>query len=198
LISALAVLLVLCSFSSYKRVAQKKQQEIVVYAVPKQKALAFIADKTLYYDFDSTLLSDQNNMQLHVLHHWWESGVAKQIPIKDGAETTAPGMYSKRIAAGTIVLFEGKKILVVDSLSMADYSGTQFKLKPDLVILSGPLKVSLPVLKKSIDFDEVVFDAKCKPASRKRWKKECSDLNVNYWDVNAQGAYVWNLKQAQP
>ena len=198
MISALAVLLVLCSFSSYKNAAHRGQKEIVVYEVSKQKAIAFISDKTLYYDFDSTLINDPNNMQLHILHHWWESGVAKQNPINDNTETSAPCIYSKRIAAGQIVLFEGKKILIIDSLSVADYSGTRQKLKPDLVIISGTLKVSIPTLKKSIDFNDVVFDSRCQPPSRKRWKKDCSDLSINYWDVNAQGAFVWNLKDVAP
>ena len=197
-ISALVVLLALCSFRSYKSIERSGQKEIVVYAVSKQKAIAFISDKSLYYDFDSALISDRNNMQLHILHHWWEIGVSKQTAINDSSETTAPGIYSKRISAGQIVLFEGKKVLIVDSLSVADYSGTKQKLKPDLVILSGTLKVSLPILKKSVDFNDVVFDSRCRPASRKRWKKDCAELNINYWDVNAQGAYIWNLKEAQP
>ena len=198
LISALVVLLVLCSFRSYKTIEQRGQKQIVVYDVSKQKAIAFISDKALYYDFDSTLIHDPNSMRLHILHHWWESGISKQTPLNDSAATITPGIYSKRIAVGQIVLFEGKKVLIVDSLSVADYAGTKQKLKPDLVILSGTLKVSIPVLKKSVDFEEVVFDSRCRPASRKRWKKDCADLNINYWDVNAQGAYVWNLREGQP
>jgi hypothetical protein len=57
--------------------------------------------------------------------------------------------------------------------------------------------VSIPTLKKSVDFDEVVFDSRCRPASRKRWKIDCAKLNIDYWDVNAQGAYVWDLNDDQ-
>jgi len=198
LISTLAVVLLLCSFSSYKKIERLGQRQIVVYAVSKQKAIAFLANQTLYYEFDSTLISDQNKMQFNIYHHWWESGVKNEIPISDKSVTSAPGIYSGRIAQGRIVLFEDKKILIVDSLSISEYSGTKLKLKPDLVVLSGTLKVSLPVLKKSVDFDEVVFDSRCRPASRKRWKKDCAELNITCWDVNTQGAYVWDLHKEAP
>ena len=169
-----------------------------MYSVWKQKAIAFISGKTLYYDFDSTLLNSTNNMFYHINHHWWESGISNELPIKDAGTTELPGLYSSRIAQGTIVLFEGKKILIVDSASTSDYTGAKLKLKPDLVIISGMSKVSIPTLKKSVDFDEVVFDSKCKPASRKRWAIESAKLNIDYWDVNTQGAYVWNLRTDAP
>ena len=133
-------------------------------------------------------------MFYHINHHWWECGIKDELPIKDAGTSDLPGIYSNRVAQGTIVLFEGKKILTVDSLSTSDYTGTKIKLKTDLVILSGALKVSIATLKKSVDFDEVVFDSKCKPSNRKRWAIECAKLNIDYWDVNTQGAYVWNLR----
>jgi len=198
LISAFAVLLLFSSFTSYKKIARSGQKQMVVYAVPKQKAIAFISDNTVFYDFDSTLLCDRRAMQLNISPHWYNSGIGSETPIYDKAITALPGLYSSRIAQGRVVLFEGKKILVADSLSTADYNGTRLKLKVDLVILSGTLKITLPVLKKSVDFDEVVFDSRCRPASRKRWKKDCAELNLTCWDVNSQGAYVWNLGHSSP
>ena len=196
-ISALVVFLLLCSFRSFKKMEQAGLKEMVVYSTPKQRAIAFITDKTLYYDIDTALYNNQNNMLFHLYHHWWESGVAQRTSLQ-GSGISKPGIYSSRIAQGRIVLFEGKKILIVDSLSAFDLQGGGIKLNPDLVILSGTLKVSIPILKKTVDFDEVVFDSSCKPASRKRWKKDCSELNISYWDVSTEGAYVWNMSNDQP
>ena len=138
-------------------------------------------------------------MLFHIYHHWWQSQTTSQLPLTDSfVSTTKQEIYSRRIAQGKIILFEGKKILIVDSLSTANPYGTKPKLKTDLVIISGNTKVSIPVLKKSIDFDEVVFDSSCKPANRKRWKKDCSNLNINYYDVNTEGAYVWDFNKEQP
>ncbi len=197
-IVVIAVLLTLCSFSAFKNIMQHRQQQIAVYAVPGEKAIAFIADRKVYYDFDSALYNNPGSMSFHIFHHWWQSGVNEELPLKDTAETNAPGIYSTRIQQGLIVLFEGREILIVDSQSTSGYLGTKTKLKPDLVIFSGTLKVSIPVLKKSVDFDEVVFDSRCRPASRKRWKKDCADLDIVFWDISAQGAYLWNLKDKMP
>ena len=197
LMASLGIVLVLCSFGSYKEVKLTGQKHVVVYAVSKQKAIAFISGKSLYYDFDSALVNNQPNMLFHIYHHWWDSGVNKEASLTTSGISSAE-IQSTTIPQGKLVLFEGKKILIVDSLSTSDYNGTRQRLKVDLVILSGTLKVSLPVLRKSILFDEVVFNSACKPASRKRWKKDCVDLNINYWDVNAQGAFVWNLNKEMP
>ena len=198
LLAALGLVALLCCISSFKSAELHEHKEIAVYSVSKQKAIAFIADKTLYYDFDSTLINDQSNMQFHVYHHWWKNGVKQELPLNDKAGNSNRLVYSTRIALGQIVLFEGKEILIADSLSMAEYNGTKIRLKPDLVIISGTLKISLPVLKKSVDFDEVVFDSRCRPASRKRWKKDCAELNITYWDVNAQGAFIWGMNKDMP
>ena len=197
-IAALAVILLLCSFSSLKSFRQTNQQQMVVYSVPKQKALAFISGKKLYYDIDSALYNNQSNMQFNILHHWWQTGARHQIALTDTLRSTGSEIYTQRIQQGKIILFEGKKILLVDSLATANYYGTKIKLRPDLVILSGNIKVSIPILKKSIDFNEVVFDSSCKPSARKRWKKDCSDLNINFFDVNTDGAYVWDFKKDTP
>lgn len=195
-ISALIVVLILCSLSSFKKIQQRGQKEIVVYSVSKQKAIAFIADKTLYYDIDSALYHNQNDMLFHIYHHWWQSGITDQIALTN--PITKAGIYSRTIAQGKIILFEGKKILLVDSSSVFNPYGVKTKLKPDLVIFSNVPKVSIPILKKSVDFNDVIFDSSTKPPSRKRWRKDCSDLNINYWDVNTEGAYVWNLNMGTP
>lgn len=137
-------------------------------------------------------------MLFNILHHWWQAGISQQIPVNDSLSNTHAEIYSTTLTTGRLILFEGKKILLVDSLATASYYGAKIKLRPDLVILSGNIKISIPILKKSVDFDEIVFDSSCKPSARKRWKKDCSNLNINYYDVNTDGAFVWNLKQEMP
>jgi|GEM_PF-788080 competence protein ComEC len=197
-ISALTVILILSTLSSFKKFEQAGQKELVVYSVSKQKAIAFISGKNLYYDIDPALYNNQSNMLFNILHHWWQAGISQQIPVNDSLSNTHAEIYSTTLTTGRLILFEGKKILLVDSLATASYYGAKIKLRPDLVILSGNIKISIPILKKSVDFDEIVFDSSCKPSARKRWKKDCSNLNINYYDVNTDGAFVWNLKQEMP
>ncbi len=197
-ITALAVLLTLCTLSSFKKFEQAAQKEIIVYAVPKQKAIAFISGKNLYYEIDSALYNNQTTMLYNIYHHWWQSGVTHQIQVTDSLSNSQKEIYSTTLTAGRLILFEGKKILLVDSTATANPYGSKIKLKPDLVILSGNIKTSIPILKKSVNFNEVIFDSSCKPSARKRWKKDCSNLNINYYDVNTDGAYVWDLKKETP
>jgi len=185
LIASLLVVFGLCSFYSYERITKSQQKKIVVYCAPKQSAIAFIDGRKVLTDFDEKLLHDQSAMLFHVKHHWWDCGVKEETQVS-----------SKQLPIGKLILFEGKKILVVDSaLEKNDFELKQ-KLKVDLVILSHNPKVYLENLKKLIEFGEVVFDSSNKPWRINYWKKDCDKMKIKYWDVNAQGVYIQDLSKA--
>lgn len=104
LIASLLVVFGLCSFYSYERITKSQQKKIVVYCAPKQSAIAFIDGRKVLTDFDERLLHDQSAILFHVKHHWWDCGVKEETQVS-----------SKQLPIGKLILFEGKKILVVDS-----------------------------------------------------------------------------------
>ena len=201
LIALLLVTFGLCSFNSYKQVQNANVKEIVVYSVPKQKAIAFISDKKVLYDFDSTLLNDQSAMSFHVRHNWWDLGVREEGPV--GA---------KDMSEGRMVFFEGKRILIVDTNCILglvkalkrkevrdserrkeEYFLSNPKVKSNIVILSGNPKVKLVDIMDHVDFDEIVFDSSNNPKRVSKWMEDCESLKIKCWSVSKQGAYIKKL-----
>ncbi len=184
LIASLFIVYGLCSFYSYEQITKSEQKKIVIYCTPKQSAIAFIDGRKVMTDFDEKLLNDQSAMLFHVKHHWWDCGVKEETKIS-----------SRQLAAGKLIQFDGRKILVVDSgLEKNDFV-LEKKLKVDLVILSHNPKVYLENLKKLIEFDELVFDSSNKKWKVDYWKKDCAKMKIKYWDVNEQGAYIKDLNE---
>ena len=49
-------------------------------------------------------------------------------------------------------------------------------------------------LVQHFDFQQIIFDASNKFWQVERWKKECVELNLNYYDVNEKGAWIKEIE----
>lgn len=186
LIASLLIVFGLCSFNIYESVSNNFQKKIVVYHVPKQSAVAFLSSRKVFYDFDEELLGNYSAMLFHIKHHWWNCGVKEEAAVGSSSS-------SRDLPFGKIVLFEGVKIIEVDSsLEKINFS-MQKKLKVDLVIISHSPKIYLNELQKLFDFNEVVFDTSNKKWRVKKWKDDCAKLKIKFWDVSERGAYVKDI-----
>jgi len=162
------------------------QKKIVIYSIPKHSAIAFIENRKVNYDFDKALFDDQGAMLFHVRHHWWACGVNEEMEIK---ETPLPMNFGK------LILFEGLKILVIDSSVGRSVPILKNKLKIDLLILSHSPKVSLAEIGNTFDCKELVFDSSNNIWKTEKWKLDCARLNLSYWDVNTAGCYTKDLNR---
>lgn len=187
LLASLSVLLILCSFSSYRFARNSTRGELIVYSVPKEKAIAFIEGRKVFYDFDNALWNDSDNMAFHIWHHWSDCGINKEVSLE-----SAPSLYNQ-LDFGKWVSFEGKRILIIDSALKQIRPGFTNKLNADIIILSGNPEISIAELQKLFSWKQVVFDSSNETGRVKRWKSECSKLGVQCYDVAREGAFIMNL-----
>ena len=188
LIGCLFIVAMLCANHSYHVLQQSVQKKVVVYCVPKQRAVAFIDGSKVIYNFDAGLADNASSMLFHVKHHWWESGINQEIK----AENT--NFQLGNFEFGTLYEFKGKKILLVDTVLPKVKFKLNKKLKVDLVILSHNPKVYLENLYQLVDFNEIVFDSSNKPGKIKYWISDCNKLKIQYWDVLDKDAYIMDLE----
>jgi competence protein ComEC len=173
----------LCSFHTYREINNHERKQIVVYDVPKEKAIAFISGNKVLYDFDTELWNNSTEMAFSVWHHWANCRIAAEIPLEAQHQNTW------QLSFGKLVLFEGKKILIINSAPESNYKNDS-PLKLELVIISGNPKIHIPQLKKLFDFKQVVFDSSNKTNNVRLWKTECDGSAIQYWDTRFQGAYL--------
>lgn len=182
LIAGLLIILGLVSFDTAESIQQAQQKKIVVYSVPRQKAIAFVSGTTVFADMDDSLSIDQKKQKFHIRPHWWKNGVARELPVA-----------YKQVALGKIILFEGKTVLLIDTVLKYHSWQMDKKLKADLVIISHNPKLYISDLQKLCDFTELVFDSSNKRKRLEYWIQDCQKLNIKHWDVSAQGAYAVDI-----
>ncbi len=171
----------LSSFYCAETVYELKQKKIVVYSVPKLRAISFIQGQQVSIDFDTALLNDESSMLYHIRHHWWACGISKEEPVQ-----------WRITPMGKLTEFAGQRILIVDSVIPANFAVSK-KLHINQLILSHNPKVSLEDLSRLVNFDEVIFDSSNKPRQISLWQGECTALKIDYWNVSDKGAYIKDI-----
>lgn len=184
LLAALLVVFGLTTYHAIESIQKTTQQKIVVYAVAKQRAIAFINGRNVHTYFDETLLNNGSSMLFHVQHHWWNCGVKQQTPLNYHV-----------LPFGKLLQCANKKILIIDSALEKPKFEMPQKLNVDIVVLTGNPKIYIDRVQSLVRFNEIIFDSSNKKWRINYWKKDCEKLKIKYWDVNASGAYVNDLKE---
>ena len=157
---------------------RERQQQLIVYNIPRYTAVEIIQGRRCFFWGDSLLLHNPRlyNQHLQPAHTLFRSRPAAPLP--------AGG--NKRY-----LQFRNKRLLLLNrSLSLLP-AATRVRI--DVLILSHQPRVSMKQLACSLEIGLVVFDASV-PASRMNyWKKDCDALGIPWHDVSRQGAFVMNL-----
>ncbi len=172
LLTTLFFLLVLGTAFSIGSIRKDQVKKLMVYHVSSKKAIAFITQRQVYYDFDTAISNNETQMRYTVRDHWIHCGVEREQSI-DSAK------FASQLPYGRLYTINGKRIAVIDQQLAAD---NKAKLKADVVILSGNVRNAIEDIQSVLDFRELVFDTSNKPFHIKHWKEDCEKLKIRYHD----------------
>lgn len=171
LLATLACLLILCTAFSLGSIKNDRTKKLVVYHISGKKAIAFILQRHVYYDFDTALSNNDILMRYNVRDHWWQCGVVDE-------KTVDSAKLGYVLSFGRMYAVNGKHILQIDK-QMPDDIG---RLKADIIILSSNNRNTIEDIKRKVDFKELVFDTSNTPAHIKHWIEDCEAQKVKYYD----------------
>ncbi len=155
------------------------QKKVVVYNVPRFRAVDFINATDLYFSGDSLLITDGVLRNFHLK----PSRIAMQA-VHNRSEL--PGL---KLVNG-IFLYQGKTILLADSSSHFQASNNTIPIDVLVVSRTAPFMNSLL---KSFRPKIIVCDGTNSLWKIARYKKECEELHLPFHAVSEQGAYVLNI-----
>ncbi len=166
-------------FSSFWAVS--RQQNIIVYHVPRQKAIDFIDRRSFCFAGDSTLQQNTLARNFHlrparVLHRVSETSSLNGLLYFD--------QYFR---------FGGKNILCLDT--SISFTAPSDSPRPviDLLVLSGNPRLYLNRLASALDIRQVVIDGSVPARKAGFWKKDCDSLRIPCHDTGEKGAFVMTL-----
>lgn len=175
---ALLSLLSFLALQGWYRMESEQQLKLVIYQVPKYRAMDFIRGRQYIFSGDSSLQKEGLLQQFHLK----PARTSMQV-----SETKAiPGCL---VINENIFFFAGKTILLVTG----ELNGQLLpgRLKADLVILSGGSRMSLAELTAVVDCGLIVVDASVKPYRAGQWQKESLLLNLRFHNIASEGAFVY-------
>ena len=87
--------------------------------------------------------------------------------------------------------FGGKNILHIDSLGLYKFSDYH----PDIVVLHDSPKINLDRMLSDIKPVQIIAASSNYPSLVKRWQISARKYGIPFYDVNTEGAYVWEYTQ---
>ncbi len=180
LYSGLITFLILVVFRSHSIASVNEDKKLVVYNVPKYKAVDLIDGRYCFFIGDDELKNDDYLSNFHL----------KPSRIKHRVlESSKMGNFA---VSDPLVNFGNKKILMIDRT--VSFLPTTEKTKIDLVIISKNPKLYIKKLAEQFDIKQVVADGSAPAWKIKYWQADCESLNIPFFSTSEKGAFVMALR----
>lgn len=163
---------------SFTRIRQKQQQKLIVYNIPRYRAIdildgfdcLFLGDVRLH----NTTLASYHLRPSRMLHGVSERKSLSRIKI-----------------SGPLVAGPHKKILVIHQPLTIPVPAR--KISVDLIILSGNPDIKLAQLASRFACSAYIFDSSNPLWKIRYWKKAADSLHLRHQTISEQGAYEMDL-----
>lgn len=156
-----------------------QQRKIIVYNIPRHRAIDFINGRNYYFEGDSVLLSDDYLQNFHLK----PSRVLHRINRSD----SLAGLLGNH----NYFIYGNTRVLLVDE-NLRLYAASQ-KLRTDITIITGNPRWYIKDLLAIIECKQIVIDGSNSTWKINQWKKDCAAVGIACHCVSSNGAFVMNL-----
>lgn len=184
-ISGLFILILFLVMRTEEKIIHRHQQKIIVYNVPGKSALAFISGENSLMPF-STI--DSNDVVYYLQNNRRRLGIVNNVFIHN--DTNATMLRDKLLIQSQYMQFNQYRVAYMQQYDILPDSGHKITLH--CIIISGSYELDMLHLKNAFNFDILIFDSSVPERKLKQWEEECRKLNLPYYSVGMQGAYIEN------
>jgi len=177
---ALVSSLMMLSVRVHSHTITGKQSGLIVYNMPRKKAIDFIQGRKFFFVGN---LSDPEDS---VAADFYLKPSRNLLRIKEAGQL--PGLT----VSGNCLDFAGKKILILDQ--SAPFFNPVKRISLDLLIVSGSPDLDIKTIAGSVEIGQVVFDGTVPYNLINRWKRDSDQFGIPWHDVRQHGAFVMRLR----
>ena len=156
-----------------------QQQKLIVYNIPRHKAMDIMEGRNLQFIGDSIIQQDGFLYNFHVK------------PCRILNRITAVNQLLSINYQPELICSSHRKVILIDSSIYP--SIVDKRIKVDAIILSKNPKLNIRQLAAVFDCNEFVFDASNSLWKINQWKKDCENLHLRHHSIPEQGAFVMEL-----
>jgi len=160
-------------------IKKEQQQKLIVYNIPRHKAMDIMDGRNFQFIGDSMLQQDGFLYNFHL----------KTFRILN--RVTAVDQLSSIHYHDLLISSSHRKVILIDS--SIHPSIVDKRIKVDAIILSKNPKLNIRQLTAVFDCNEFVFDASNFLWKINQWKKDCENLHLRHHSIPEQGAFIMEL-----
>ncbi|WP_142684721.1 ComEC/Rec2 family competence protein [Chitinophaga polysaccharea] len=155
----------------------RQQCSLIVYNVPAYTAIDCVKG---------------NNVQFAGNDSVWQLPVAQQLLNARSDLRVQTGSIATFQRYGRFLSFQGKKLLIIDSMLPGRLPPEKFRTNYILLTCNPP--VSIQRLSDFYTFDTLILAASNSSWRIRKWKSECEMMRIRYYSIGEQGAFVLKLR----
>lgn len=183
--------IVLCAWQLIEKHIFSRQNQLVVYNIPKTSAYDFISAQKNYLVADSVFLANPQKIKFHIQHHWWKLGVNQNYYHE--LENKPDSILFNKLKAEKNIIQLRDKIVLLPTNELLEKNSMQ-NIQADYIIISKNINMN----KNNFIYSEkpvlVVLDSSIPSFQLKKWKDHLAEKkNVSLYSVSENGAFVVNL-----
>lgn len=179
----LSIGIVLALFSAFYRPTKNNHRHIIIYAIPRMSLVEIINDKKTYRFLEKNLVTKQAEKKIKFAtenHH-------KRLKINELEKLD----FNEYILSNYFIYQKGyikigqSTLIVLDKIPQSDIT-----LHNCYVLVHRNATLSMHDLTRIVGIKQVIFDGSNSREKVEKWKKDCIELKMNYYDVIEKGAWV--------
>ena len=186
LISGLCFLLAVGINYAFSEIKNQQGRQLTVYNIYKNTAIDFFDGNKVYSLTNKGI--GKKPLGFATEGHRYAMGMDELIEIKLDSDTSF--ISGRFYFQNNFVQFYDIKMAIVDGSHWLP-ENTRFKV--DYILVRNSPKMVMDELASSFDFKKIIFDVSNKKWQLEKWKKQCGELGLEYYDIGEEGAFVLDL-----
>ena len=185
---ALITICVIAVFFSIRNHENLIQKKIIVYNIRNYSAIDFIDGRCNYFVCSEELINDESKYMFNVANNRTDCGIKQQYFVNNFNKSFKNNNFCKKF---NCFKFYDKTIAILNKIQEKQISNQ--KIKIDYLIISENPNLDI---RKTLNYYNpklIIFDSSNKFWMINKWKKECKELNVDFYSVADSGAFVLNF-----
>lgn len=156
------------------------QQKIIVYQVPKHRAIDFVQGNRYRFAGDSILLAEGLLQNFHLKPGRTALHLQQRVD-------TINGCFNNQL----FYQFGAKKIVLIDQPVVIQ--PTAGPVDVDMIVVSHNPTLNISELARAFNCKQYVFDASNSLWKIEKWKQDCDQLHLRFHSIPEQGAFILDL-----
>ena len=180
-------------FNNYQNHTSK---EVLLYNSRNSFILNILNGSENYVFADTMVLNSKNKFNYSAKSYWIQK--KSNEPYVYNINSAMNADFNNKLVNfdSNFVKIGNTKFLFVNDYKMFDNNSDR-KINIDYVVLSNNVYLDIKDIIKLIDFKQVVFDGSNKYWRIENWINECDSLNINYFDMTTNGAFVVDFETTE-